>query len=353
MAGKVANINYRDNGRKKTRGEQLAPGRRADSAESAIYDGMSAEERDEEARRTILSVTVDNDIRDAINARENSGIEEIWAEDEDQYNGIDELSSPFSVVKTRDQAPRSNQTDGRSKVFVPITKPKTDIGVARVSEMLLPNDDKPWDIQPTPMPEIDEALDAPEAEVVTMADGVQVPKAKAAKFLKAKAKEAAEKEAEWIEDKFAEGVVYSAMRQVVRDAGRIGTGVIKGPFPIQRISQKWRTKPAPAIAPTNEVAESATNPQVIHRGGMQTTLTRIEKIEPTSKCVRVQDCYPDPSCGDNIHDGAFFVEREFLTGKALKALAFLPGYDAQCIVDVLKEGPLPYAKKRDATFRRV
>jgi hypothetical protein len=132
-------------------------------------------------------------------------------------------------------------------------------------------------------------------------------------FLKAEAKDFSE--ATWIEDKFAEGEVYSEMRQVLRDAGRIGTGAIKGPFQIHRISQKCRTQPATAVASTDKVAESATNSQVIHSPQgpvMQATLTRIESIEPTSKCVRAQDCCPDTSCGDNIHDREFVFERAFL-----------------------------------------
>lgn len=361
MATKPTNVNYRDNTKRRSRADRLAKGSVVDDSD-LVVNGEDSASRQREIRYDIIARTVDDNIRSAINARESSGIEEVWREDEDQYNGIDDASAPYSRVKTRDQVPR-NKKDGRSKVFVPITKPKTDIGVARVSEMLLPNDDRPWDIDPTPMPDIDEELEAPPEKMTTLGDGSQAPAALVAQFVKDKAKGYAEAEATWIEDKFVEGEVYSEMRQVVRDAGRIGTGVLKGPFPMRRITNKWdvirnpAATPSPVLASANgKTLQAVENESSFSRTGLSgatAKLRRIERIEPTSVAIRVQDCYPDPSCGDSIHKGAFFAERAFLTGKALRDLAFLPGYDAKAIVLGLKEGPGSYARRHDATWRPV
>ena len=341
-------------GEVKSRADRYAPGTSTvmdDSDVNVNGEGNDAD-RERQRRYDILATTVDQNIREAITARENSGIEEIWQEDDDQYNGIDDLSAPFSMVKTRDQVPRGLKRDGRSKVFVPITKPKTDIGVARVSEMLLPNDDKPWSIEPTPMPDIDAQMDAGPEQQVQLGDGTMAPAAVVAAMVKDQAKGYAEAESLYIEDKFAEGEVYSHMRQVLRDAGRIGTGVIKGPTPVRRVTQKWSVSRAPAQAANDPASGNVATPNRSNAlSGMRAKLTRIEKIEPTSICVRVQDCYPDASCGDSIHDGAHFTERAFLTGKKLRELAFLPGYDAKAIVMALREGPMPYAKRRDSTYR--
>jgi hypothetical protein len=354
---------------------------------------MSEEDKAREQRYAVLCQTVDNDIREAITARENSGIEQVWADDDDQYNGVDEYSNPATNVKTRDQIPRAAKTDSRSRVFVPITKPKTDIGVARVSEMLLPNDGaRPWDVDATTIPDIDDALNGSDDAQVQLGDGTVASAKAVAMMIKDKAAEYAKREGDWIEDKFQEGHVYSEMRQVLRDAGRIGTGVIKGPFPVERKTGKWRTfrkpgaaLPSPAVmaqqgAMPNSMAAQAgvpPPPEVATDAGpegkplatvasgkplaapQQTPVAaaitavfeRTTKIEPTSICVRVQDCYPDPSCGDNIHDGAFFVERAWWTGKKLKGLARLEGYDPLEIVTALKEGPMSYAKRMDNRAR--
>lgn len=351
--------------------------------------GMTDEQKLREQRYSVLCQTVDNDIRLAITARENSGIEQIWAEDDDQYNGVDEYSAPNQTVKTRDQQTREGMKDSRSKVFVPITKPKTDIGVARVAEMLLPNDDRPWDVKPTTIPDIEEALEGPDDAEVTLGDGSVANAQAVAMMIRDKAAEVAKAEADWIEDKFQEGHVYSEMRQVIRDAGRIGTGVLKGPYPVERTTGRWNTsrKPPTSAAPAVMAAQGAmpntkgfpeataapgTNPDMPSEGGQQlppaetrsappSRLTavasvtavyeRVSKIEPTSTCIRVQDCYPDPSCGDSIHSGAFFVERAWWTGKKLKQLARLPGYDAKAIVMALMEGPQSYARRVDNRAR--
>lgn len=376
----------------KTRGQRsrerapAVPNRYVDHANENA--GMTDEQKELEQRYAILCATVDNDIREAISARENSGIEQIWADDDDQYNGVDEFSLPNQGVKTRDQIPRQSKTDARSKVFVPITKPKTDIGVARVSELLLPNDDRPWDIKPTTIPDIDEAANGPDDATVTLGDGSEANAKAVAMMIKDKAAEVAKAEADWIEDKFQEGKVYSEMRQVVADAGRIGTGVLKGPYPVERTTGKWRTArkpqasvatlgqqgalpnstpptqglPPATVAPgTNPDTEQAAAPAAPAQAQPPMPMTpvasitavfeRITKIEPTSTCIRVQDCYPDPSCGDTIHGGAYFVERAWWTGKKLKALARLPGYDPHAIVACLKEGPMSYVKRMDNKAR--
>lgn len=325
------------------------------SADSQVSD----EDRERERRYTVLAATVDNDIRAAITARENSGIEQIWADDNDQYNGVDEFTLPSNVVKTRDQATRGSvKSDTRSKVFVPITKPKCDIGVARVSEMLIPNDDRPWDTQPTTIPDIDEAIASEDQSPVTLGDGTKAPAAAVAMMIKEAATKIAKAEADWIEDKFQEGSVYSELRQVLRDAGRIGTGVIKGPYPVERTIGKWTVSRMPTEAPTEPAANDptkgksgATVSSGKPLGAPNATFKRTTKVEPTSTCIRAEDCYPDPACGDSPHDGSFFVERAYWTGKKLKTLARLPGYDAKCIVECLKEGPMTYAKRPDNRSR--
>lgn len=287
--------------------------------------GMVATDEDYERVRTILENTVNNRIRDARIARESSGIEEIWAEDEDQYNGFDSLNGPAGqLVKTRDAAAKRTKISKQSRVFLNITKPKTDIATARVQEMLLPHDDKPWDVTPTPMPEMDEAQEMPKGVQVELGDGTMAPAADVAALLKDRAAIKATKMADWIEDKFVEGSVYAEMRKVIRDASRLGSGVLKGPIRTMKTTRKW----------------SLANPEV--------AVLQIDRVlSYTSKRIRVQDFYPAPDCGDSIHDGSYCVERDYLTARKLRELAGDPEYDQAAIALALEEGPRRMTRGRN------
>lgn len=277
-----------------------------------------------------LAAMVARRIKDAMASRESSGIEAVWQEDADQYDGIDPL---VGDGKTDAQQTRGNQQAGsRSKVVLNITKPKTDAAVARVQEMLVPNDDKPWELKPTPIPELVEAADSKSQQMLTLGDGSQATAEDVAKTVMAKATKATEAMTDWVEDQFVEGSVYAEMRKVIRSAGRLGTGVLKGPFPVLRESRKWTT--------TQGI----------------TALSVVAKTAPTSKSLDVRDLFPDPACGENIHNGSYVVERDYATARQLKKLAKSvnaegqPEYDSEAIAAALIEGP-PSRARDSARFR--
>lgn len=284
-----------------------------------------------EAHRQTLESLLAARLRDAVNARRTSGIEDIWQEDEDQYQGIE------SVTQASDQAPNqkrlsrtrsvSSSTSQRSRAYLNITKPKTDAGIGRVQEMLLPHDDKPWEIKPTPIPELTEAAAGRTPGEVTLADGTQASAKDVATALMYEAEQGSDLMSNQIEDWLVEGRVYGQMRRVVRDAGRIGTGVLKGPFPCARRDKKWGVKQGVAI------------------------MSELERIAPTSVAKSVWDIFPDPSCGENIHDGAFIFDRDYMTGRRLRELAKLPEYDRERIAQILKEGPARRSSYDDRSTR--
>lgn len=275
----------------------------------------SPEQPDEATKllRDALAATVARRIKEAMDARQASGIEELWDEDADQYDGVDALSVEGKNVKDASNAPRKGgQPDGRSRIYLNVTKPKTDAAVARVQEMLVPNDDKPWEIQPTPIPELAEG---DQERMLTLGDGTQAKAADVANVVMQQAKAKADKMADWVEDQFTEGSVYAELRKVIRDAGRLGTGCLKGPFPTAKTARRWQMQ------------------------GNVAMLEIANKTSPTSKRVDIRDVFPDPSCGENIHDGSYFVERDYLTARQLRRLAKLEGYDQAAISEALKEGP--------------
>jgi hypothetical protein len=127
----------------------------------------------------------------------------------------------------------------------------------------------------------------------------------------------AKKAEQRIWDWMIEGKYAPEMRKVIHDAAKLGSGVMKGPYPVSRRSK--------AIL-------AGADKQTIQ-------LKIVEKIAPGMKRIRPQDFFPDPACGDDVHSGDYCFERARLTERLLKDLAREPGYDATAIEQVVKEGP--------------
>ena len=286
--------------------------------EGEMPDEQAMEDEAAEQRRRVESL-LSRRLADAVDARQQSGIELIWQEDEDQYNGVDELNAPGNLspsqLARKTEGPARGQTSKRSRVYLNITKPKTDVAVSRVQEMLLPHDDKPWELGPTPIPELAKAASGQEQREVQLPDGTTAPAKDVAKALMFKAEQAAEAMSDQVEDWFVEGKTYAEMRRVIRDAGRIGTGILKGPIPCNRTDKNWSVQAGVAV------------------------LAEQMRLAPHSVAKSAWDVFPDPSCGENPHDGAYIFDRDYLTGRRLRELAKLPEYNQEAIADILREGP--------------
>lgn len=287
------------------------------------------------AQRAALETMLQRRLKASIDARRSSGIESIWQEDQDQYDGYDPLNpaegpaQPTSKAQPLNSASTQRRGNGpRSRVFLNITKPKTDTSCARVSEMALPTDDRPWEYQPTPVPEIEDAIERQDERPIQLADGETATAAQVAATLQAKARDKAQRMQDHVDDWFVEGSVYSEMRKVLRDAARIGTGVLKGPVPVSRKDRRWRMQDGMAV------------------------LEVVERIAPTSVCKSAWDIFPDPSVTDNLHTGAWVWERDAMTARMVRGLAQLPGYDADELAEVLKEGPLGIGEYEDRFQRQ-
>lgn len=279
-----------------------------------------------EQTKATLADMVNNRIREAINARASSGIEEEWREADDLFNGTDELNQVGKGMPIPDKQPgirKDGVSATQSTLLVNIIKPKTKTVASRIKEMLVPTNDRPFDVKNTPDAELEGVKEDPlqAGQMVTLGDGTQAPALAVVEMMQEKASQGAKKEATWIDDTFVEGKVYAEMRRVIDDATQRGTGCLKGPIPICKTVRRFEKQ-----AGTNVVA-----------------LVREEKRTPTSRRIRIQDCFPDPACGDNVHDGEYFNERDYMNGRALKRLARDPTYDAAAIAQALIEGPRTYA----------
>jgi hypothetical protein len=337
---------------------------------------------------------------EAKGARSSSGIEDVWREAEEAYLGVDALnrhefanarwSKPMSSEGPVDTGRGPRETDHKSTVYLRLTSRYVDAGVAKLTEILLPADDKAFSFSEMPVPELLQASED-ESQVVHSDLGVPltrparpgepVPAAPAAapapmpaqppqaalapptppqagaaamppampgaapvpspagaasapapapaepprvpltvkdvavekiEMARKKAKAAEQRIYDWMEQ-----TQYRAeIRKVIADAARIGVGVLKAPVP--------KSKKVMAITEAKG-------------GGINLEIR--ENIVPAAVWVDPWNIFPDPACGENIHDGDFVFERDHMSARQVRELRKLDGYIADAIDKVMEEGP--------------
>lgn len=274
---------------------------------------------------------------EAVQARANSGIEEEWREAEEAYQGIDDANRGSQSGATgKPSGANGGYINGpvkgatRSTVFLNITRPYVDAAAARVGDMMLPTDDTPWSIKPTPVPSFGEmAAESmpPTDQSPMMAPGQDLmdpaqrapssmtPLAQAMKQAEEAAKAQADGATKQIEDWHVECQWHAEVRKMIEDCARLGTGVLKGPFPVKRTSRK-----------------------AVSADGLMAFILKSE-IKPASKCISPWKFYPDGGCGENIQDGSSCWEQDAISAKALRDLKGVPGYIEPQIDKVLEMGP--------------
>lgn len=269
----------------------------------------------DEAQRATFLLSLLSKRKEAITGRQGSGIEAEWIEDEEHYQGIDDANRRFvaaasSTAKHWATTGRSYEgnTPNRSVVFLNITRPYVDAGCARVADMLLPTDDRCWEMKPTPIPRLP-------TELINALGGMAQAQA-AIDAQVEQAKGACLMMQQEIDDCLVESNWHGEVRSMIEDSGRIGSGVLKGPFPVRRTAKMYRKNPA----------------------GFQ-ELIQVDEIKPGSKRIDPWNFYPDPSCGESIHNGSYTWEKEYISSRQLRDLMKMPGYDKAEIVKALKEGP--------------
>jgi len=281
------------------------------------------EQREEQL--ATLTVSLVKKRKKAVEWRENTGIEQEWMDVEDAYEGIDDANrATENTASIRMAKPRSPNGGAmitsrmvsatRSTVFLNITRPYVDAAAARISDMLLPTDDRNYAIRPTPIPELSPQDMQQFTPEVMQANGVST-KEQLMELIKAEAEKRAKLAQTKIDDWLVECQYHGEVRKVVEDCVRLGTGILKGPVPVSRKQMK---------------ADVVDN---------QITLILSTAISPESVCVSPWDIYPDPACGEKVKNGSFLYERSLLSARQLRELRDQPGYRADEIDKALKEGP--------------
>lgn len=299
-----------------------------------LAEAKARQDEERAARLDALGETLAKTRKDAITGRQALGIDQQWQEDIEFYEGIDDAnrddvkngnSSWASKPPGQTIAPAK---DGavRSNVFVNITRPYCDAASARISDMLMPVDDRAFSLQPTPVPELADlakgklSKEVKESILAQVKTQDQLGPVIATAMQKAQAdiqeaKQRADKAQTRIDDWFTECQFHSEARKGIDDCAKIGTMVLKGPVPVKR-----------------------KNRVVVDEEGIPTLVLKID-IAPATRRIDPNNLFPDPACGENIHNGSYIWERDRITRKKLEDLKGTPGYIDSQIDLCLKEGP--------------
>lgn len=236
---------------------------------------------------------------EAVEAVKSSGVAREWEELEEYYDGIDDSNRSGKWEKPSTSGGRltkeTPKPGTRSTLFLNIFQPYVDMGSARANEILVPTNDKPFGLRPTPMQDIQDAAKSTEM-IIHPGTGQPLPAADVAKSMLQEAKAAAEKAEMRIWDWWTEWRWQSEGRKMIDMAAKIGTTVLKGPFP-----KKFKAKK-------------------INTVNGATSIDMIEKMKPVSRVIHPKNFFPDPACGEDIHSGSYVWERDHITAKQLREL---------------------------------
>ena len=277
---------------------------------------------------------------DWIKKRYAYGVDKRWLEDEDQYNAKDNINKAASQMMTSVEQgyPVTTQhaKPHRSTVFIGMTRQKTNAAEARLADILLPTDDRNWGIKPTPEPKLmglskntSMATHPQTGEQLMSPEGQPLQKRDIARAVMEQSRKKAEAMQTAIDDQLTESDYNGEVRKMIHDAARLGTGIIKGPIVTNRTRKAWQ-------------------PYTDATGATIYQIDIVQETEPATFKVDPRNVFPDPGCGECIHDGKGIYERQQLTTKQVRDLAKQPGYMKAQIRKVLEEGP-----KRSATMEEI
>jgi hypothetical protein len=207
---------------------------------------------------------------------------------------------------------------GNSRVYPKITRSKINIVLSRLHEMLFPETDKNWEIEPTPEPSVDMSIVKQIVMSLVQQDeqGNIIPPTPEDVNLAIKkfCDKTGEKMSSVMDDQFTEMGYSEETKKVLRSGLMYGTGIMKGVQIDKRKKRKWE--------PIDGEYEEVTN----------------EEDMPFYEFVRLWDWYPDMTTTelDKI-EGSF--ERHIMTKHDLRNLLKRDDFYSDLILKYMDEHP--------------
>lgn len=305
-----------------------------------VIDEAAERERMEERLQT-FGMTLAKQRDEWVRDRYSYGVDKRWLEDQDQYDNKDAVNKAASQMMTSVEQgfPVTTQhaKPHRSTVFIGMTRQKTNAAEARVADILLPTDDRNWGIKPTPDPEVmgytkddKPALDPRTGQqVIDLKTGQPMKVRDVARAVMQVARDKADAMQREIDDQLTECDYNGELRKIIHHAAVLGAGVVKGPIVESRTRKAWV-------------------PRVDAMGQQIHAIEYVRELKPASFSVDPRNVFPDPGCGDDVHNGKGIYERQQMTPKQVRELAKQPGFMKSQLRKVLEEGP-----KKSATFQEL
>jgi hypothetical protein len=297
-----------------------------------LVEEITREEQEKlEEKLQVFGATLAKQRDEWVRSRYSIGVDKRWLEDEDQYNSKDNIAKAASQMMTSVEqgypVTTQHSKPHRSTVYIGMTRQKTNAAEARVADILLPTDDRNWGIDPTPEPKLmsmaTSDIEATDEMGQPMMDAqTQQPmkhKDVAVKIMQ-EAKLKARAMQTVITDQLVECDYLSELRKVIHDSAVLGTGVVKGPIVTNKMRKAWQPY-------TDGFGETVHN------------FMFVEELNPASYRVDPRNVWPDPACGESVHDGKGIFERSVMTPKQVRELKKQPGYMKDQLRKVLEEGP--------------
>jgi hypothetical protein len=213
---------------------------------------------------------------------------------------------------------------GGSETFLNTTLTKHEACKSWITDVLLPPDDKPWEISPTPIPDLpDDAIRQVVAKVENLYNqavlaGQQMTPEQAFALagelrdlaledIQEKAAKIAKNVEKQIEDDLLEAHYYDVLADFIDDFAAVPAAIIKGPVVRNRKVMTW------------ENGKSAAKDRLVRE---------IERVDPL-------DFYPSPHC--RTVDDYFLIERQRLTRKTLQEYRGVDGVNIAELDKALEE----------------
>ena len=253
---------------------------------------------------------------------------------ETKYEKSTELDGPLTAFK------EDNPKQG-STVSVNITRPYTNAGTAQIANILLPTGRLPFKLELTAVSDLEALRGVIEnypqlAEMLgtlspTIAQKLQTPEDEAEAALEVASKLIRD----WLQETNWAGTV----RTQLVEAGQVGTGVLKGPFP------KARRVTAEVNELLDKLPGAFDKPELGEL--LQSELRTLLAYAPATESIKVENCYPDADCGSDPQNGRFFYERvPEVTKRQLREYQNEKGYNSDQIAACLDEDPIVFGETK-------
>jgi hypothetical protein len=366
-----------------------------DGSNPQVAEEMNAIKED---RLQLLGATLARRRDEWVAARRNSRVEKRWLLDLDQYNGRDdaakEAASMMDSVEAGFPVTNREAKPQRSRVFVNITRPKTNAAEARLANMVLPSDDRNWGFKPTPDPVLTAAalqqVRQNAAQAQAQAQPAQQgqpgqPQAQQQQQPQQQQPQQPQQAQAPQPGQVAPAAPPGAPQMPAQAQGAVPglAQAVLGVYPSPDLTQQLEMATKCAQAMEDEIDDLMIQcdfngeerkmlhdcavlgtgvlkgPIVVNR--MRKAYRRIpnttvwelqmeEEKTPASERVDPWDVFPDPGCGEDIHAGIGIFEKKQQTARQLRELTKQPGYLKAQISHVLEEGP---AEAEDVSQRDV